>query len=175
MFFFVGIAIIGAIMLAISSFVGDGDDDGALEGGDGPGILGIKTISSFLLGTGMAGAISGASMGIGFELVTAAIGLAGGLLVSTGTYQFLKLVYNQQATSLFSNDDLLGQEALVSIAIPAQGVGQVSCAVKEKRVYREARTKDNTVIAEGSQVYIADIEGGVLIVESWDIPELDHS
>ena len=175
MFFFVGIAIIGAIMLAISSFIGDGDDDAGLDGAEGPGILGIKTISAFLLGTGLAGAVSGAYLNVGFQLITAVIGLAGGFVVSGSTYQFLKLVYNQQATSLFSNDDLVGHEALVSIAIPAEGVGQIACEIKEKRVYREARTKDNTAISEGRQVYIAAIEGGIFIVENWDIPELDQA
>jgi len=176
MFYFLVIAFFGALMLALSSLGGDSDadmdaDGGVLDAGDGPGLLSLKTISTFMIGLGLTGAVASASMGIGFQLVSLALGLAGGIVASGFTYQVLKLVYKQQATSVTSLQDLIGRDAQVSIAIPAEGVGQIACAVHENRVYEEARSKDKGPISVGERVYITNIESGVAIVERWEVLE----
>jgi membrane protein implicated in regulation of membrane protease activity len=165
---FIGFALFGALLLAIAAFSG-GDDEGALDGGDGtsPGILSLKTVSLFLTGFGLAGAIATSLLSPAQALIASVIGVLGGIGFAALGYQLFKLIHNQQATSLFSNDDLVGKQAQISISIPKSGVGQVSCEINSKRVYREARSKDREPINEGESVYIRDIEGGILIVERW--------
>ncbi len=178
MLFFIIAALLGALVLAISVFSGTGDGDHqGLEGGDGegPGFLNLKSVSLFLMGMGIVGAIATYYMGGVVNFITSVIGVFGGVLFAGAGYQVLKLVYQQQATSLYSLQDLLGRQANVSIAIPKHGVGEVSCEISSQRIYREARSKSQKAIAVGEIVYIEDIEGGVLIVEPWTAIEASRS
>lgn len=167
MTFFLILALLGGLALAVAMFGGDGDD--ALDSGDGssPGVLSLKTVSLFLLGFGLTGAVAISTLPGAGPLVAGIVGGAGGIGFAALGYQILKFVYGQQASSLHSTEDLLGKQAMVSMRIPASGVGQVSCEVNAKRVYMEARSKDDQRFEEGESVYIRDIEGGVLVVERW--------
>jgi membrane protein implicated in regulation of membrane protease activity len=170
MIFFIGIAMLGAIMLAISAFAGDHDTSGLDSAGDlahGPGFFSLKTISLFMVGTGLAGALAATYSG-GVTFFASLLAVLSGLFLGWVGYLFLKVVYRQQASSLIKDDDLIGLQAHVSVAIPAQGLGQVSCVVKSKRVYQEARSKSGRAIQEGTTVYISDVQNGVVIVQKID-------
>lgn len=167
MIFFIGIALLGAVMLAVSAFSGDQDGGGFDGDGDvahGPSFLSLKTVSLFMVGTGLAGALAASYSG-GVTFFASLLAVLGGLALGWVGYAFLKLVYGQQASSLIKTEDLIGLEAQVSIAIPAHGIGQVGCVVNSRRVYHEARSKDEEAIQEGINVFIVDVQGGVVIVE----------
>lgn len=52
-------------------------------------------------------------------------------------YQLFKLVYQHQADSLYSLEELLGRQAEVTITIPERGVVQVSCEFHSQRLSKE--------------------------------------
>ena len=170
MVFFLGIAVLGALMLGVSIFAGSDHGDAADCGDHGPdlGFFNIKTIALFTVGTGSAGALATMYLGGSISLLGSAIGVLGGLGLGVAGYKFLKVVYRQQATSLFSHDDLPGLDARVSVQIPEGGLGQISCEVRSRTVYQEARSRDGTIIDVGASVLITEVEDGVAIVEGWD-------
>jgi hypothetical protein len=59
---------------------------------------------------------------------------------------------------------LVGRTAEVSVAIPANGVGQISISVSGERTEHVARSKDGQAVPRGSDVIITDLRGDSVVV-----------
>ena len=56
-------------------------------------------------------------------------------------YQFAKILYSQQASSEVQMSRLVGRSAEVTVAIPVDGVGQISLSMAGERSEHVARSK----------------------------------
>lgn len=172
MFTFVAIAVVGCFFLVVSALFGEfgADHDVAIEAaheisfGEHPSPFSLRVISLFLTAFGAAGAIA-RLYGTGYA-VASAIGMGAGLVVGFAGYKLISFFMGQQASSIMEAEDLVGAIAQVSVAIPSGGVGQVSVAVGEKRIYPMARAAAaDAPIEEGAQVKIVRSLGNVVYVE----------
>jgi hypothetical protein len=169
---FLGIGAIGFLFLLASFVFGEflhgfdlgGDSDHDI-GHDGPGIFSTRVLSVFLTTFGGVGAIS-VAQGYGV-FVSALFGLGGGVALGYAVYQFARFLYAQQASSMVSSTDLVGQTAQVIVSIPKDGVGQVRCVIGESMVEKVARSKDGSPIPLNSTVLIEEAVGESVIVSPW--------
>ena len=60
---------------------------------------------------------------------------------------------------------LVGRSAEVSVAIPSNGVGQVSVSLAGERTEHVARSKDGRAVARGTEVVITALRGDSVVVE----------
>ncbi len=172
MFIFVSLAVIGFVFLAVSALFGDhaADHEVAIEAahevsfGEHPSPFSLRVISLFLTAFGAGGAmarINGASY-----VVASAIGTGAGVVVGYAGYKLISFFMRQQSTSVIESEELAGAIGQVSIAIPPNGVGQVSVLAGEKRLYTLARAATPGVgIEEGAQVKIVRAAGNTVYVE----------
>src|SRR5436190_1333929 len=145
---------IGAHEIAGSHFEGDH--------GGGPSIFSARIMSSFITAFGVGGVV-----GRYYHLTHPAasgIGVVTGLVLSSLVYQFGRFLYSQQASSEVRMVSLVGQQAEVSIAIPAGGVGQVALAFGGERSEHVARTADGRPLRRGAEVVITGVRGDGVIV-----------
>jgi hypothetical protein len=163
MFIFIALAAIGILLAAVSAFLGhDFDAHPELEVG-GVGLFSLRALSIFIMTFGTIGAIvrwTGRTP-IGSSLW--------GLLAGVATYGLyvaaMQLIRSQQASSLIEDCELVGLTALVTVAIPAEGLGEVTCRLKSQTTRRMARAARRQPLAEGTLVSIRELQGDVLLVE----------
>lgn len=166
MIVFILLAVIGLILLLISAFFGVFGDDvevaPEVEGG-GPHFLSLRSIAVFLTAFGTVGAIAR------YYNLSAMLSSLWGVLAGaamSGIYVLaMNLVRSQEASSLITSTDLIGLTGRVTVAIPPDGFGEVSCTVKAQVTRRLARSKTQQAIPEGAIVKIADVQGDVVFVE----------
>ncbi len=164
---FIILAVIGLVLLLISALFGVfGDDIEAapeVEGG-GPHFLSLRSIAVFLTAFGTVGAIAR------YYNLSAMLSSLWGVLAGaamSGIYVLaMNLVRSQEASSLIESKDLVGLTGRVTVAIPAEGLGEVSCTVKAQVTRRLARSKHRQTIPEGAVVRIAEVQGDVVLVET---------
>jgi membrane protein implicated in regulation of membrane protease activity len=163
---FVAIAAVGFVFLLVSLIFGEifefFDHDIDIDHG-GPGILSSRVIAVFITAFGAFGAIAtnnGLAAG-----PASAVGLGSGVLFGGVIYAFLRFLYGQQATSEVLASDLVGQNARVVIAIPANGVGQVRCRVGEELIDKIAQSRDGLAISENTPVTIEEVLGETVVVK----------
>lgn len=163
---FVAIAVVGFVFLLIALVFGEifdfFDHDLDLDHG-GPGVLSSRVISVFITAFGAFGAIA-TNNGLG-PGPASAVGLGSGLLFGGVIYGFLRFLYAQQASSDVVAADLVGQNARVVVAIPANGVGQVRCRIGEELIDKIAQSRDGIAIAENTPVRIEEVLGETVIVK----------
>jgi len=160
---FVTLAVIGLLLLLVSAFSGHHMDLHADVDHGGFGFLSVRAIAVFFTAFGVVGAIArhyGLSPGWGsvWGLVSGAV-LVGLYVLS------MELVKSQQASSLVTESELVGLTARVTVAIPADGIGEVSCVVKTQAARRMARSKAGHPVGEGQMVRIAELQGDICLVE----------
>jgi membrane protein implicated in regulation of membrane protease activity len=129
----------------------------------GPGVLSSRVIAVFITAFGAFGAIAttnGLSPG-----PASAVGLGSGALFGGVIYAFLRFLYGQQASSDVGAGDLVGQNARVVVAIPANGVGQVRCRIGEELIDKIAQSRDGIAIPENAPVRIEEVLGETVIVK----------
>ena len=172
MLIFVAIASVGFLLLLISALFGehDTDHDAGLETAheigfaDHPSPFSLRIISLFFTAFGACGAlarIAGASV-----LMASVAGTAGGLVVGFAGYHLIAFFMRQQASSLIPDEDLVGVVGQVSVAIPPDGLGQISVAVNEKRLHPSARASAAGLsFQEGERVKIVSSSGNTVYVE----------
>jgi hypothetical protein len=92
-------------------------------------------------------------------------GLLSGVVL-VGIYVIsMELVKSQQASSLIAESDLVGLTARVTVAIPADGIGEVSCVIRSRTARRMARSKAGDQFGEGQMVRVAELQGDICLVE----------
>lgn len=166
MIVFVVLAGIGLVLLVISAFFGVfGDDIEAapeVEGG-GPHFLSLRSIAVFLTAFGTVGAI--ARYYNLSALLSSLWGVLAGVAMSGIYLAAMHLVRSQEASSLIESKDLIGLTGRVTVAIPSDGLGEVSCTVKAQTTRRLARSQNRQAIPEGAIVRIREVQGDVVLVE----------
>ncbi len=163
MFIFVTLAVIGIVLAAVSAFLGhDFDAHPELEVG-GIGLFSLRALSIFIMTFGTVGALA---RWAGRSALT---GSLWGIVAGVATYGLyvvaMQLVRSQQASSLIEDRELVGLSGLVTVAIPAEGIGEVTCRLKSQTTRRMARAAHREAIGEGTLVKVSDLQGDVLLVE----------
>ena len=163
---FIILAVVGVVLLLISAFFGFfGDDIEAapeVEGG-GPHFLSLRSIAVFLTAFGTVGAI--ARWYNLPAMLSSLWGLLAGAAMSGVYILAMQMVRSQEASSLIEDRELVGLTGRVTVTIPADGLGEVSCTVKSQTTRRMARSKDRQAIAEGVIVRVIEVQGDVALVE----------
>jgi membrane protein implicated in regulation of membrane protease activity len=169
MLIYAGIAVLGFVFLLVMLFIGDlfgGDHD--LVGHDvagefgGPSVFSSRIMAAFVTAFGVGGIVA-RYYGLGHPAASG-VGIASGVVMAAVVYQFAKLLYSQQASSELQMTTLVGRTAEVSVAIPANGVGQISISVSGERTEHVARSKDGQAVPRGSDVIITDLRGDSVVV-----------
>jgi hypothetical protein len=173
MLIYAGIAAFGLLLLLILLFVGEifgGDHDlghdgdiGDHDGGGGPSIFSIRIMAAFLTAFGAGGVI--ARHYDMSHVAASAIGIAAGVVMASIVYQFAKMLYSQQASTDLRMTRLIGASGEVSVAIPQDGVGQITVSAAGERTEHIARTADGRPLARGMTVTITGLGGDSVIVE----------
>jgi membrane protein implicated in regulation of membrane protease activity len=157
------------VFLLVMLFIGDlfgGDHD--LVGHDvagefgGPSVFSSRIMAAFVTAFGVGGIVA-RYYGLGHPAASG-VGIASGVVMAAVVYQFAKLLYSQQASSELQMTTLVGRTAEVSVAIPANGVGQISISVSGERTEHVARSKDGQAVPRGSDVIITDLRGDSVVV-----------
>lgn len=178
---FICIMVVGFIVLAMSLLFGEifehGGDlahDIAVEhdvfdhGGDvehsqgGPSFLSMRMLASFATGFGGGGAI-GRYLDFGY-VVSSVFGLILALVVAAIVYFIVRFLYRQQATSGVSVMECLNQQAIVCVAIPEDGMGQVTLTLKGATLTKMAKSEDGKPRNNGTTVQVKQVVGDYIIV-----------
>ena len=169
------IALVSFVFIVLGSLFGGHDHDGDAghdhEAGDhDDGAHGFSTVSFFspkvlsifFLAFGAGGSIATA-YGRG-PAASSGIGLACGVVVGFVALHAMRLLYNQQANSLITNQDLEGKVGQVVTRIPHDGIGEVTFVVSGQSMTRLARSNGVEVV-NGKRVKILSVSGDALLVE----------
>jgi membrane protein implicated in regulation of membrane protease activity len=163
MFVFIALAVIGILLVAVSAFLGhDFDAHPELEVG-GIGFFSLRALSIFIMTFGTVGALvrwTGRT-----PVVSSFWGALAGVLMYALYVVAMQMIRSQQASSLIEDSELVGLTALVTVAIPAEGLGEVTCRLKSQTTRRMARTRGREAIGEGKLVRVSELQGDVLLVE----------
>jgi membrane-bound ClpP family serine protease len=174
MLIFIAIAVASFLLVAGSFLFGghDGDHDGhdhhdlGHDGVDSEPTISFfspRMIGTLTMGFGAAGAIAryyGAN-----NLVASLWGLGTGTALATVMYQMMKLIYKQQASSLVATETTIGKQGLVTTAIDADAIGEVSMTVGGQYQTYLAKSATGQAIAKGSTVKVISVVGSELVVE----------
>ena len=160
----IGLLFLLGMLLVGELFGGDQDHLGHHVDGDvgGPSIFSVKIMAAFVTAFGVGGVVARY-----YELshpAASGIGVAAGIVMAGAVYQFAKVLYSQQASSELQMTQLVGRQAEVSIAIPANGVGQIAVSVAGERTEHLARSTDGRAVARGSEVTITALRGDSVVV-----------
>ena len=167
MLIYAAIAAFGLLFLLTMLVAGDifGDHDVSHDvGGDhgGPSIFSVRIMASFLTAFGVGGVLA---RYYGLSHVAASgVGIVAGAAMSGLVLQFAKILYSQQASSELRMQTLVGASAEVSVAIPANGVGQVALNVGGERSEHVARAADGKAIARGAAVVVTTLGADSVLV-----------
>jgi membrane protein implicated in regulation of membrane protease activity len=152
-------------MLVVGEFFGGGSDGheiAHIDDGGGPSILSVRVMAAFLTAFGVGGVISRY-----YHLshpAASGIGVVAGIAMASIVYQFAKLLYSQQASTDLTMNRLVGTSAVVSVAIPANGVGQVSVHAGGEVSEHLARSAGGGPVARGTTVVITGLGGDSVTV-----------
>jgi membrane protein implicated in regulation of membrane protease activity len=164
---FLSLGVVGLLLLALSVFSGyDLDADADVHPGVA-GLLSTRTLGVFLTGFGAVGAAAALYLPPGGSkaLIASTLGVASGGVL-TGVYLLaMRLIQSQEASSLVGDRELVGLEGHVTVPIPADGVGEVTCAVGGQTTRRMARAASGQAVPEGARVRITDVYGATVIVD----------
>jgi membrane protein implicated in regulation of membrane protease activity len=176
MLIYATIAFVGFVFLLVMLFVGElfghdhdlGGHDGGIEHGDGdvgggPSVFSSRIMAAFVTAFGVGGVVARY-----YNLshpASSGVGIATGAVMAGLVYQFAKILYSQQASSELHMSRLVGHSAEVTVAIPADGVGQISLSVAGERTEHVARSKDGRAVTRGTQVVVTALGGDSVVVE----------
>ncbi|HEV8307728.1 MAG TPA: NfeD family protein [Methylomirabilota bacterium] len=158
---------VGLLFLAVSVLVGHDLDLHADIDAGGHGYLSPRIVGVFLTGFGAVGAVASLYLPAreGRALIASFLGVLSGIVLSGIYLVAMRLIHSQEASSLVGDQDLVGIEGRVTVAIPADGVGEVTCPIGGQTTRRMARTFGSRAIAEGAVVRIKDVYGATVVVE----------
>jgi membrane protein implicated in regulation of membrane protease activity len=169
MLIYAAIAAVGFLFLIIMLFIGDlfgSDHDlvGHEVGHDfgGPSVFSSRIMAAFITAFGVGGVVARY-----YDLshpAASGVGIAAGAVMAGLVYQFAKILYSQQASSELQMTRLVGRTAEVSVAIPANGVGQISLSVAGERTEHLARSENGLAVSRGTEVKVTALRGDSVVV-----------
>jgi membrane protein implicated in regulation of membrane protease activity len=175
MIVFMTICAIGFVLLVLALvlgevtdfFGGDADveaDDGIEHAQGGPSVLSFRFIACFITGFGGGGSI-GYYYGLGY-MFSSLIGLGAAVILASILYAIVSFLFKQQASSNVRVADLAGSNGVVSIAIPANGIGEVSVEFKGRLISQSAQTADGSALSATKLITVKQVIGDKLVVEA---------
>jgi membrane protein implicated in regulation of membrane protease activity len=122
------------------------------------------SIAAFVTSFGGIGII--ATQGFGADSATSLVWAIGGSIVVAvvSHFIFFYVFIAPQASSALKTSDIVGQNAEVTVPIPANSVGEVAYVAMGERHTATARSADNKEIPRGALVSIEALAGTMLIV-----------
>ena len=164
---FVIIAVAAAAVLLISFLLGEvfgaASEIGDFDDPSG-GLLNIQTVSAFLAGFGATGWLLSGYFDVP-SLAAAAGGIVGGMPMAGVVVLLTRTFLKQQISTSFTLEDLVGQQAIVTLAVAPNGVGRVQYSSAGGTHTASARSSVDTTIAAGQLVTIRRVVAGTLLVE----------
>ena len=167
-----GIAAFGVLLLLGMLLVGElfgGDHevtahDAAIGDTDhgGPSVFSTRIMAAFLTAFGVGGVVARY-----YELshpAASGVGVVCGVAMATIVYQFAKVLFGQQASSEVTMTGLVGIAGYVSVAIPANGVGQIAINARGQSSEHVARSADGQPIGRGAEIVITGLRGDAVVV-----------
>jgi hypothetical protein len=166
-----GAGLLLLLVMLVASGIGDHDvpvheaslDHGDLDAHGGPSPFGTRIIAAFLMFFGVGG-IVGQYLAWGHP-ASSALGIALGVVGAGLLHRFASLLHSQQASSELLVHTLVAKPAHVTIAIPANGVGEVMLTVGAEQSAQLARSTDGAAIASGRAVVVKAVVGNQVLVE----------
>jgi len=127
-------------------------------------LLTVQGIIGFIMMFGLVGLFLNVGLKIGAILsMLGAIGAGSATL--WGTARMMTWMLSLQSSGNIQEKNLIGQEGVVYLRIPAGGVGKVHVTVQNTLVEYDAETNDNQEIKTGAQIRVVFMKGNNLIVE----------
>lgn len=177
MFVFLSIATVGLFWLLMALIFGhDHDVEHEVDhetghgehdtGGDAPtvSLFSSKVIATLIMGFGVAGGIASYQ---GESWVASSLwGLGSGFILAALMYGFMVILYGQQASSIIPTAGALGKQGEVTVTIGDNATGEVGLTVNNSYLTYSARTADGTSIQRGQIVYVREVVGSTLIVQT---------
>ena len=168
LYVYVGCLLFG-ILFSVVGFLLDGhgfDFDGIHVdgGGHGPGIFSPLVITSSITVFGGTGIVSmvGLKMG-GLSSAIASLTLAA-IIGAAIFFGIVRLAYNSQSNSTFSQNDIIGLDCEVVTPIPVKGVGEIVYVINGQRHSLPAKSTYSDTIGKGEIVCIKEVTGNAAIV-----------
>jgi membrane protein implicated in regulation of membrane protease activity len=173
MLIYAAIGMFGLLFLLVMLFLGDIGGDHEISAHDlsvghddlghgGPSMFSARIMASFLTAFGVGGVVA-RYYSLSYP-ASSIVGIVSGVVMSRAVYQFAKILYAQQASSLLPMAKLVGQSAEVSVAIPPDGVGQVTVTFGGERSDHIARSADGQAVPRGAEVTITGLRGDSVVV-----------
>ena len=160
-FIFAFLSLIGAGLDQVFDFDLGSDGEGPFD------LVGISPFSAAVFGSafGLTGLIT--HLWLDMEPIPSILWATGvGIIFGGAAQAFFLYVLSPSKSSHFSLErDSIGKEAEVTIAVPSDGLGQISYTNVSGRVRLGARSETGKEIHTGSLVIIKRIVGRVAIVE----------
>jgi membrane protein implicated in regulation of membrane protease activity len=163
-----GIGFVYILGTSFLSALGMGDDTDAdahdgdsATGHDTISIFSPKIIAIFMVGFGGTGFIA-THYGVGLALATLS-GLGSGAALGALALFGLRLLHSQQASSEIRTSDAVGLPAIVLVAIPTVGHGEVGVSVKGQYLTYSASSR-GVAFPRNTTVRVQAAEGSNLIV-----------
>jgi membrane protein implicated in regulation of membrane protease activity len=178
-FVYAAVGAIGLLILLAMLFVGDlfgGDHDFDHGGeighdgdfGSGPSFLSARIISAFITAFGVGGVV-----GRYYNLshpASSGVGIVTGIVMAGVVYEFARILYSQQASSELHMAGLRGTRGEVTVAIPENGVGEITLTAGGERTAHIARSADGRAIPLGTEVVITNPLGQSVVVSRASAP-----
>jgi len=174
---YIVLAAVGMLFLMISIFtggeadldlnVGDADFDvsDAESGSDSVAIFSIRTLSTFLLGFGIAGwTVMRGDGGVFAQLLA---GFGAGLAISFLYFLVMKGMYAMQGSSMATTKDLIGKQGTITIPTTKTGIAQVRLATVSGNSEYTCKEVKGRKLKQNDTVTVitADMGIGTLVVE----------
>jgi membrane protein implicated in regulation of membrane protease activity len=171
MLIYAGIGAFGLLLLLAMLLMGEivgGDHEVSGEiahdadHGGGPSVLSVRVMAAFLTAFGVGGVVA-RYYGLSHPIASG-IGVLAGVVMAGMVYQFAKILYAQQASTNLTMRRLVGEAGVVSVAIPANGVGQVALSAGGELTEHLARSADGRAVARGTAIVITALGGDSVLV-----------
>lgn len=141
-----------------------GHDAGGHDHGQHFPLFSPIALAVFLTAFGAAGIVS-LEMMKGREPLTLAVAGASGVVFGFTIAAAMALVFRKTIASSHAREsDVLGCEAVVTITIPAGGVGKIAYEAAGSRFTSPARSMSGTEVRQDAKVVIRERDGQVLVV-----------
>ncbi len=175
MFVYAAVGAVGLLFLLGMLFVGDllggdHDFDHSVDHdlGGGPSFLSARIIAAFITAFGVGGVVA-QYYGLSHP-ASAGVGIVTGVVMSGIVYQFARILYSQQASSELRMSDLRGARGEVTVAIPENGVGEITISAGGQRTTHIARSADGHAIPAGTDVVVINPLGQSVVVSRAPAP-----
>jgi len=156
---------------------GDGDHDSDSGGGDADGEsdmgmasfhginMGLLSLRGLcLLAVGLGGVGFVVQLHTGKVFFSTAAGIASGYVFAIGILYLLRIFKSQQSNSLVDHNQAVGQQAVVTLGIPENGLGEIRTVISGSEVYKTATSNDGKSIPAGTRVKIDSVSSGSAVV-----------